>query len=126
MRYRRDIIFTGRLEVDKINKIANAALALTFVSQFEGFGIPIVEAFAAGCPVITSNATSMPEVGGDAALYCDPYLPQSIADLMERIYLEPELREDLIRKGFEQNNKFNWEKSAEKLWNAIEKTINIG
>ena len=126
MTYKKDVIFTGRLEANQINMIANSALALTFVSQFEGFGIPIVEAFAAGCPVITSNTTSMPEVGGNAALYCDPYLAQSIADAMEKIYTDPLLREDMIAKGFEQNKKFNWEKSAEKLWNSIEKTINLG
>ena len=124
MKYKKDVIFTGRLEAKQINKIANSALALTFVSQFEGFGIPIVEAFAAGCPVITSNTTSMPEIGGEAALYCDPYNPQSIADEMEKIYCNPQLREEMIDKGFEQNKKFNWEKSAEILWNSIEKTIN--
>lgn len=126
MTYKKDVIFTGRLEADKINYIANSALALTFVSQFEGFGIPIVEAFSAGCPVITSNTTSMPEVGGSAAIYCDPYLPQSIADAMEKIYSQPQLRQELIAKGFEQNKKFSWDKSAQRLWNSIEKTVNIG
>lgn len=123
IKYKKDIIFTGRLEAKDINKIANASLALTFVSQFEGFGIPIVEAFAAGCPVITSNTTSMPEVGGNAALYCNPYIPQSIAEAMENIYNNPQLREEMVSKGFEQNKKFNWKKSAERLWDSIEKTI---
>jgi glycosyltransferase involved in cell wall biosynthesis len=126
MKHKDDVIFTGRLEAEKINLIANCAIALTFVSLFEGFGIPIVEAFAAGCPVITSNTTSMPEVGGDAALYCDPYLAQSIAEKMEDIYNNPSLRAELIEKGFEQNRKFSWEKSAQMLWNAIQKTINVG
>lgn len=125
MKYKHEVVFTGRLDASEINKIANAALALTFVSQFEGFGIPIVEAFAAGCPVITSNTTSMPEVGGDAAIYCDPFLVRSIAEGMEKLYSQPKLREDLIEKGFEQNKKFSWEKSSEKLWNSLEKTYNL-
>ncbi|MDD2288289.1 MAG: glycosyltransferase family 1 protein, partial [Bacteroidales bacterium] len=86
MKHKKDVILTGRLDAKEINKVSNSALALAFVSQFEGFGIPIVEAFAAGCPVITSNTTSMPEVAGDAAIYCDPFLVASIAEAMEKIY----------------------------------------
>lgn len=125
MKHKKDVILTGRLDAKEINKVSNSALALAFVSQFEGFGIPIVEAFAAGCPVITSNTTSMPEVAGDAAIYCDPFLVASIAEAMEKIYTQPSLINKLRDKGFEQNKKFSWEKSSERLWNSIEKTMNL-
>lgn len=125
MKHKKDVILTGRLDAKEINKVSNSALALAFVSQFEGFGIPIVEAFAAGCPVITSNTTSMPEVAGDAAIYCDPFLVASIAEAMEKIYSKPSLIKELREKGFEQNKKFSWEKSSERLWNSIEKTMNL-
>lgn len=125
MKHKKDVILTGRLDAKEINKVSNSALALAFVSQFEGFGIPIVEAFAAGCPVITSNTTSMPEVAGDAAIYCDPFLVASIAEAMEKIYTQPSLINELRDKGFEQNKKFSWEKSSERLWNSIEKTMNL-
>ncbi|MFV0501945.1 MAG: glycosyltransferase family 4 protein [Bacteroidales bacterium] len=125
MKHKKDVILTGRLDAKEINKVSNSALALAFVSQFEGFGIPIVEAFAAGCPVITSNTTSMPEVAGDAAIYCDPFLVASIAEAMEKIYSKPSLINELRDKGFEQNKKFSWEKSSERLWNSIEKTMNL-
>lgn len=125
MKHKKDVILTGRLDAKEINKVSNSALALAFVSQFEGFGIPIVEAFAAGCPVITSNTTSMPEVAGDAAIYCDPFLVASIAEAMEKIYTQPSLINKLREKGFEQNKKFSWEKSSERLWNSIEKTMNL-
>ncbi len=120
LEHKEDIVFTGRLEAEEINKIANSAIALMFVSQFEGFGIPIVEAFAAGCPVITSNTTSMPEVGGEAALYANPFNVEKIAEAMIRLHKEPELRAELIGKGLEENKRFSWELSAKKLWETIE------
>jgi len=75
------------------------AKALVFPSLFEGFGIPLLEAMAMECPIIASDATSIPEVAGDAAYYFDPVNPQSICDAMHRIADDPALRENLVRKG---------------------------
>ncbi|OQX76890.1 MAG: hypothetical protein B6D61_08095, partial [Bacteroidetes bacterium 4484_249] len=89
----------------------------------EGFGIPIVEAFYAETPVITSNVTSMPEIAGDAALLVDPFSVESISDAMLRISSDKELQKGLIKKGRERRELFNWQKSADRLWEAIEKTF---
>jgi len=74
-----DVVFSGRLNADELVQVLGASPCFTYVSYFEGFGIPIVEAFRCGVPVITSNVTSMPEVAGDAALFVDPFQPVSIA-----------------------------------------------
>jgi glycosyltransferase involved in cell wall biosynthesis len=70
--YGKEVIFTGHLPLERLTKVIGGANALTYVSYFEGFGIPLVEAMRCGVPVIAAKATSLPEVGGDAALYCDP------------------------------------------------------
>jgi glycosyltransferase involved in cell wall biosynthesis len=75
--------------------------------------------------VITSNVTSMPEIAGDAALHVDPFSINSIADALKKIDKNEELRNDLIEKGRQRRNDFTWQKSAENLWRAIEKTIKI-
>ena len=118
-----DVVFCGRQKLNELRNILAAALALTYVSYFEGFGIPIVEAFRCNVPVITSNVTSMPEVAGDAALLVDPFSPASISKAMWKIYEDPGLRQDLIRKGIERSNEFSWQKTADCLWASIEKTI---
>src|SRR5665213_3900259 len=82
MKYKSDVIFTGRLEVDELCKVVGAAFAMAYASYFEGFGIPIVEAIQCEIPVITSNVTSMPEVAGDAALLVDPFSVDSISCLL--------------------------------------------
>ncbi|MDR0789487.1 MAG: glycosyltransferase family 4 protein [Bacteroidales bacterium] len=119
MIFKDDVVFTGRLEADRITRIAASSLALVFVSHFEGFGIPIVEAFASQTAVITSTTTSMPEIGGEAALYCEPTNVNQIATAMEDIFTKPELRAALIEKAIVQNRLFNWDKSSEKLWSSI-------
>ena len=103
-----------------MHKVLGASLALTFVPYFEGFGIPVIEAMNAGVPVICSNTTSLPEVGGNAVLYVDPFSLSQIKDAMIRIYNEKELRETLIEKGFRQKEKFSWDKTAELLWGSIQ------
>jgi glycosyltransferase involved in cell wall biosynthesis len=124
MRHKDDVVFTGRLGNEALHQVLGASLALTFVPFFEGFGIPVIEAMNAGIPVICSNTTSLPEVGGDAVLYADPFDQRQIAEAMIKLYQDKELRESLIEKGFRQKEKFSWDKTADLLWKSIEKCVN--
>jgi len=124
MSFKNDIVFTGRKDPVQLKNLYSAALALTYIPYFEGFGIPIIEAMSCNTAVITSNVTSMPEVAGDAALFADPFSVQSIADTMIKIYSDSDLRNQFIEKGKVQRQKFSWDKTAEKFWNSIEKVIN--
>jgi len=121
--FHNDIIFTGRVSDKEMNYIVGSALAMTYVPLFEGFGIPILEAFACNIPVITSNCTSMPEVAGDAALLCNPEDTQSIADAMTKLATDKELQTSLLEKEKIQIQKFSWDKTAERLWESIQKAI---
>jgi glycosyltransferase involved in cell wall biosynthesis len=120
-KYKADILFTGRLTDEDLQKVLGAAYALSFVPIFEGFGLPIVEAFQSGVPVICSNVTSMPEVAGDAALMVDPYNIESIANGMEKISTDNQLRDQLIAKGHIQKKLFSWSRTAQLLWDCINK-----
>ncbi|MBI3740413.1 MAG: glycosyltransferase family 4 protein [Chloroflexi bacterium] len=93
------------------------AMATLFVypSLYEGFGLPILEAMQSGAPVISSNSSSLPEAGGDAALYFDPRDVNALAGAMQRALADEKLRGDLRARGFAQAQKFSWEKSALKL-----------
>jgi glycosyltransferase involved in cell wall biosynthesis len=121
MEYKNEVIFTGRLAPEILNELLAASLALTYVSLFEGFGIPIVEAFYAETAVITSDITSMPEIAGNAALLVDPYSVPDIAAAMHKIDTDKELRTSLIEKGKIRRMAFSWDQTAIKLWNSIEK-----
>ncbi len=123
MTFADDVIFIGRVSEEKLANIIGSALAMTFVSYFEGFGIPIVEAFYCETPVIASNVTSLPEVAGDAALFIDPFSVDSIADAMQKIATDENLRKDLIEKGKLRKQEFSWQKSADLLWKSIEETV---
>lgn len=123
MKFREDVVFTGRLSVRDLNDVIASALAMTYIPYFEGFGIPILEAMNCGTPVITSNVTSMPEVAGDAALLVDPFSVDSISNAMLYIVKDDDMRNALIRKGELRKNDFSWEATAEALYRSMEKTI---
>ncbi|MCX6306632.1 MAG: glycosyltransferase family 1 protein [Bacteroidetes bacterium] len=116
-----DVIFTGRLDVNELARVLGSAIALTYVSYFEGFGIPIVEAFRCDVPVITSNVTSMPEVAGDAAILVDPFDPESIAEALYKAYQYESIRAELIIRGRRRRDLFSWQQTADRLWESIEK-----
>lgn len=99
------------------------AQCFVFPSKYEGFGIPVLEAFACDCPVILSNTSSLPEVGGDAAEYCDPNNIESIRDAIVKVLYSPEHRNELILKGREQRKKFDWNVITEQTLECYRKVI---
>jgi glycosyltransferase involved in cell wall biosynthesis len=123
-KFRNEIIFTGRLPQHELVKVVGAAKAMVYVSLFEGFGLPIVEAMKANVPVITSNVTSMPEIAGDAAIIVDPYSIESIKNALLEIDKDELLRKSLIEKGNIQYTKFTWLNTAKGVWDSLEKAIN--
>ena len=123
MRNNKEVIFSGRMPANDLKNAVASALAMTYVSYFEGFGIPIVEAYRCDTPVITSNVTSMPEVAGDAAVLVDPFSVKSIAEGLEKVAFDPELRADMIRKGRDRKKIFTWQNSADQLWKVIENVL---
>lgn len=123
MHYKEDVVFIGRAEPDTLARLLGSATALVYPSLYEGFGIPILEAFEAEVPVITSNCTSMPEVAGDAALLIEPTDTGSLADTLSQIAGNPALCEQLVTKGRLQRTRYSWDITAEKLWQSMIKTI---
>lgn len=93
---------------EMLQALYESALAFIFPSLYEGFGIPILEAFACGCPCVLSNTSSLPEIAGEAALYFDPTSHTSIAQVIERIITNPDLRIDLTKKGTNRLSFFSW------------------
>lgn len=119
MTFKEDVHFVGHLFESNLHKVLASAKALAFVSFFEGFGIPIVEAFACQTPIITSNTSSMPEVAGDAALLVNPYKVKEIEQALKKMDDE-KIRADLVQKGNIQKLNFSWQKTADLMWENIE------
>ncbi|MBV7429208.1 glycosyltransferase family 4 protein [Acidovorax sp. sif1233] len=104
----------------ELQVVIKRATALVFPSLHEGFGLPVLEAFAAGVPVVASNTTSIPEVAGDAALLIDPLRTDEIADAMRRIAEQPELAARLVARGRDRVQAFSWQACAEKTLRVYE------
>lgn len=120
---KEDVIFPGRMEDNELANTLSAATALTYLPYFEGFGIPILEAFQAHTAVITSNVTSMPEVANGAAILCDPRNIEEIAKAMHEVNANTHKREEMIQRGTLRAKDFSWQRSADLLWESITKTI---
>jgi O-antigen biosynthesis alpha-1,2-mannosyltransferase len=103
---------TGFVPDEDLAALYQSALALVFPSIYEGFGIPIVEALASGCPVVTTNWGTMKEIAGDAALLVDARKPQEIADAVLRLATDPALRQELQSRGLERAKRFTWQETA--------------
>ncbi len=99
------------------------ALAFIFPSLYEGFGIPILESMQCGCPTVLSNTSSLTEVGGDAAVYFDPLDEYSIKNSVEKVIYNEDLRSELITKGYNNINRFSWEKTARDTVKVYESCI---
>lgn len=121
--FKGDIIFTGYLNEEKLGQVVGAANALLYLSYFEGFGVPVIEAFASGVPVITGNKSALPETCGGAALLSDPFDIFDMASAMEKLQSDNSLRKELIEKGIVRAKDFSWEKSADNLWKVILKVL---
>jgi glycosyltransferase involved in cell wall biosynthesis len=112
--------FAGNLNDHEMVRAYTGALVVAFVSLYEGFGLPILEAMAAGVPVLTSNTAAMPEVAGDAAIIVDPYAIKEIAHWLEVLSFDLKVRSVQIELGKQRAKHFDWDGSAAKLWALIE------
>ena len=116
--------FIGYVDRPSMVELYSHCSAFVFPSLYEGFGIPVAEAMACGAPVITADAASLPEVGGDAAIYCDPLSVESISHAFERAYFDTELSKKCAEMGPAQAAKFTWESAAKALNRVYTETVN--
>jgi len=120
----KDVNFPGFLSRQELTCVYKRATSLIFPSSYEGFGFPVLEAMANGCPVISSNSSSLPEVCGDAAFMFDSENVIGMTQILIRLINEPQLRAETIAKGLRQAQKFTWEKTAQKTIQVWESMIN--
>ena len=118
-----NIRFIGYVPIDLMPALYREAEVFIFPSLYEGFGIPLLEAMACGCPVITSNTSSMPEVCGDAALYFDPLDRDSLKKRIMNLTEDRKLWNEMRKRGLEQVKKFSWQRTAQQLKSVIENII---
>ncbi len=118
------VIYLGEVSAGDLIGIYNLSTMLVMPSLYEGFGLPVLEAFASGLPAIVSNSSSLPEVAGDAAILFDPYNVDDLAEKIYKVFSDENLRERLIKKGFRRCDNFSWEKAAMKTLNVYERVFN--
>jgi glycosyltransferase involved in cell wall biosynthesis len=111
----KHVRFLGYVPDATLAVLYRLAAVFVFPSLYEGFGLPPLEAMASGCPVVTSNVSSLPEVVGDAAVLVDPTDATAIADGIRRVLTEPSIREELRARGLQRAHEFSWERSVQRI-----------
>lgn len=114
------IIRVGFVESEELVALYNIATVFVMPSLYEGFGLPVIEAMACGCPVITSTKGSLPEVAGDAAVYVDAEDIGSIEKGIQKVFKNPALQKELSQKGLNQSKRFSWKKTAQQTVKVYE------
>lgn len=112
---------TGHVPDELLPSLYSGAIGSVYLSLYEGFGLPPLEAMACGTPVLTSNVTSLPEVVGTAAITVDPYDVEAIGDGLIRLVDDSSLRGDLKVRGLDRAKQFSWDKTAEQTWKVLER-----
>ena len=118
-----NIEFRNDISDEELVKIYNESKLFVFASFYEGFGLPVLEAMACGTPVVCSNSSSLPEVGGDAVVYCNPLDVEDIKEKIELVLGDEELQKQMIKKGLENAKIFSWEKSADEHMKVFEEVF---
>lgn len=118
-----DVKFLDFIEDKDMASLYSNASCFVLPSLYEGFGLPVLEAMKYGCPVVLSNVSSLPEAGGDAALYFDPLNVSDIAEKIEKALSKPSLRKKMIKEGYKQVKKFSWEKTAKQTLGELQKLV---
>lgn len=121
--YKDKIILSDFVPDEALPQLYAESAVFVYPSLYEGFGIPILEAMASGTPVIASRTASLPEIGGDAAFWIDPKDAEGLANAIQRVVNDQELRKNLIHKGREQAEKFSWEKTARETLDVYQKVL---
>jgi len=122
MKFREEVVFLGRIGNMELAEILGSATALCLISFFEGFGLPIIEAMKCSVPVIASNTTCIPEIVENAGIIINPNNINAITDAMLQIEENDEMRKKLINQGAMRATCFNWEVSANKIWDILKLT----
>lgn len=119
----QDIIYTGFVSDEELVALYKNAQVLVMPSFEEGFGLPLLEAMVCGCPVVSSNAASLPEVGGDAAVYFDPHNLDDMVDKISQVLNSKKVSKELVEKGKKRAKQFSWEKLARQTLEVYESSI---
>jgi len=119
----KNVRYLGYVPEEDLPPLTAGATVCVSPSLYEGYGLPVPQAMAAGTPVLTSNVSSLPEIAGDAALLVDPKSTDEIIAGIERLLLSPSLREELVEKGHGQARRFDWAESAKQTWRFFERVV---